>query len=122
MSPGRAYPIPRVEACFALGLPRDTRDRSGDLQATPPFIDFGRASAIYQRSTGPGTELHCWWVRSKIVLNITCGDFYAAETGVNLRIFGALAAGCFLLTDHCDEIGDLFDTGSRSIPLIPGGI
>ncbi len=122
MSAGRAYPIPRVEACFALGLPRDTRDRSGDLQATPPFIDFGRASAIHQRSTGPETELHCWWVRSKIVLNITYGDFYAAETGVNLRIFGALAAGCFLLTDHCDEIGDLFDTGSRSIPLIPGGI
>ena len=58
-----------------------------------------------------GDELHRWLARSKIVLNITRGDFYAAETGVNLRIFEALAAGCFLLTDHCDEIGNLFDIG-----------
>ncbi len=48
---------------------------------------------------------------SKIVLNITRTQFYGAETGVNLRIFEALSAGAFLLTDYCEEIADLFEIG-----------
>ena len=55
-----------------------------------------------------GTELHALLSSAKIVLNITRTDFYGAETGVNLRIFEALAAGCFLLTDHCQEVSELF--------------
>ena len=55
-----------------------------------------------------GTELHALLSSAKIALNITRTDFYGAETGVNLRIFEALAAGCFLLTDHCQEISELF--------------
>ena len=51
--------------------------------------------------------------KSKIVLNITRSDFFGAETGVNLRIFEALAAGCFLLTDYCDELADLFAVGKE---------
>lgn len=58
-----------------------------------------------------GSELHQLMAESKIILNITRGPFYAAETGVNLRIFEALAAGKFLLTDHCDEINELFKVG-----------
>jgi spore maturation protein CgeB len=60
-----------------------------------------------------GDELHRWLARSKIVLNITRSDFHGAETGINLRIFEALAAGCFLLSDHCDEIEDLFEVGKE---------
>lgn len=60
-----------------------------------------------------GDELHQLLARAKIVLNITRTDFYGAETGVNLRIFEAVAAGCFLLTDHCDEIEDLFEIGKE---------
>ncbi|MDR2365749.1 MAG: glycosyltransferase [Zoogloeaceae bacterium] len=60
-----------------------------------------------------GNALHHLLARSKIVLNITRSDFHGAETGVNLRIFEAVAAGCFLLTDHCDEIEDLFDVGKE---------
>jgi len=60
-----------------------------------------------------GNELHQLLARAKIVLNITRTDFYGAETGVNLRIFEAVAAGCFLLTDHCDEIEDLFEIGKE---------
>lgn len=60
-----------------------------------------------------GDELHRLLVQSKIVLNITRTDFYGAETGINLRIFEALAAGCFLLTDHCDELSDLFRIGEE---------
>lgn len=60
-----------------------------------------------------GDELHRLLARSKIVLNITRTDFYGAETGINLRIFEAAAAGCFLLTDHCDEIADLFVIGKE---------
>jgi spore maturation protein CgeB len=58
-----------------------------------------------------GSELHQLFADAKIVLNITRSPFYGAETGINLRIFEALAAGVFLLTDHCDEIGDLFTPG-----------
>ena len=50
---------------------------------------------------------------SKIVLNITRSQFYGAETGVNLRIFEALSAGCFLLTDYCEEVAELFIVGEE---------
>lgn len=60
-----------------------------------------------------GEELYQHLVSSKIVLNITRGPFYAAETGVNLRIFEAMAAGCFVLTDYCDEVAELFEIGSE---------
>jgi spore maturation protein CgeB len=58
-----------------------------------------------------GSDLHQLFADAKIVLNITRSPFYGAETGINLRIFEALAAGIFLLTDHCDEIGELFTPG-----------
>ncbi|MCL2523453.1 MAG: glycosyltransferase [Betaproteobacteria bacterium] len=60
-----------------------------------------------------GAELHRLLGQAKIVLNITRADFYGAETGINLRIFEALAAGCFLLTDHCDELAILFKVGEE---------
>lgn len=58
-----------------------------------------------------GYELHQHLMGSKIILNITRGPFYAAETGMNLRIFEAMAAGCFMLTDYCDEVAELFVPG-----------
>ena len=58
-----------------------------------------------------GDALHTLLARSKIVLNITRTDFFGAETGVSLRIFEAVAAGRFLLTDYCEEIEDLFEIG-----------
>jgi spore maturation protein CgeB len=58
-----------------------------------------------------GRELHQLFADAKIVLNITRSPFYGAETGINLRIFEALAAGVFLLTDDCDEIKELFTPG-----------
>ncbi|WP_153111302.1 CgeB family protein [Propionivibrio limicola] len=58
-----------------------------------------------------GKELHSLLGQSRIVLNITRTDFYGAETGVNLRIFEAVAAGCFLLTDYCEELEELFEIG-----------
>jgi spore maturation protein CgeB len=60
-----------------------------------------------------GEELHGLLHGSRIVLNITRTDFHGAETGLNLRIFEALAAGCFLLTDYCDELKDLFRLGEE---------
>lgn len=56
-------------------------------------------------------ELHQHMVNSKIILNITRGPFFAAETGLNLRIFEAMSAGCFMLTDYCDEVAELFEPG-----------
>lgn len=58
-----------------------------------------------------GKQLHELLAKAKIVLNITRSDFYGAETGVNLRIFEALAAGAFLMTDRCEEIEDLLKPG-----------
>lgn len=58
-----------------------------------------------------GSELLQLLQGARIVLNITRTDFYGAETGINLRIFEALAAGCFLLTDHCEEIAELLQPG-----------
>lgn len=60
-----------------------------------------------------GDDLQDLLQRSRIVLNITRSDFYGAETGVNLRIFEAVAAGCFLLTDYCEEITTLFTPGEE---------
>jgi spore maturation protein CgeB len=60
-----------------------------------------------------GAELHRLLDQARIVLNITRTDFHGTETGVNLRIFEALAAGCFLLTDHCDELATLFAVGEE---------
>ncbi|GAB4289454.1 MAG: hypothetical protein Kow0083_02170 [Methylophaga sp.] len=66
-----------------------------------------------------GEQLQQLLVSSKIVLNITRSPFYGAETGINLRIFEALAAGCFVLTDYCDEVVDLFEAG-REIETFKG--
>ena len=60
-----------------------------------------------------GEALHQQLANAKIVLNITRTQFYGVETGVNLRIFEALAAGCFLLTDYCDEVAELFEIGEE---------
>ncbi|HYN55092.1 MAG TPA: glycosyltransferase [Methylotenera sp.] len=60
-----------------------------------------------------GENLYQLLYDSKIVLNITRSHFYGAETGVNLRIFEALSAGCFLLTDYCEEISELFIVGEE---------
>lgn len=60
-----------------------------------------------------GEDLQALLRGSRIVLNITRSDFYGAETGVNLRIFEAVAAGCFLLTDYCEEITALFTPGEE---------
>lgn len=50
---------------------------------------------------------------SRIVINVTRSDFFGTETGVNLRIFEALAAGAFLLTDHVPEVAELFKAGEE---------
>jgi spore maturation protein CgeB len=60
-----------------------------------------------------GDELQAKLTASKIVLNITRIPFYAAETGINHRIFEAMSMGCFVLTDHCDEIAELFEIGQE---------
>jgi spore maturation protein CgeB len=79
-------------------------------QRHDPLISRALAARITDRPVW-GDELRQLLARAKIVLNITRSDFYGAETGVNLRIFEAVAAGCFLLTDHCDELEDLFWPG-----------
>ena len=60
-----------------------------------------------------GEALYAQLFSAKIVLNITRSHFYGAETGINLRIFEALAAGCFLLTDYCEELEELFVIGEE---------
>ncbi len=60
-----------------------------------------------------GGELYRLLAQSKIVLNITRSDFFGAGTGINLRIFETVAAGCFLLTDFCEEIAEQFVVGEE---------
>ncbi len=60
-----------------------------------------------------GERLHALLASAKIVININRTHFYGAGTGVNLRVFEALAAGAFLLTDYCDELEDLFEVGKE---------
>jgi len=72
--------------------------------------------ALYQQvnlKTLWGDELHQQLHQSKIIINITRSTFYGVETGLNLRIFEALAAGGFLLTDYSDELADLFRLGQE---------
>ena len=84
-------------------------DQLPQLQQHRPAADI----AAVAHAVAGAQELHQLLGQSKIVLNITRTDFYGAETGINLRIFEALAAGCFLLTDHCDELGELFRIGEE---------
>lgn len=86
--------------------------RGNRWQRNFPLISGPLRARIDDRAVW-GEELHRLLGQSKIVLNITRTDFYGAETGINLRIFEALAAGCFLLTDHCDELGELFRIGEE---------
>ena len=72
------------------------------------------SQTLYQKvnfQTLWGEKLHQQLYNSKIILNITRSTFYGVETGLNLRIFEALAAGGFLLTDYSDELADLFHLG-----------
>lgn len=75
-----------------------------------PLISNALRQKITDRSVW-GDELYKLLASSKIVINITRSHFFAAETGVNLRLFEALAAGCFLLTDDCEEVTELFEVG-----------
>lgn len=77
-----------------------------------PLISDTLKSKINDQSIW-GQALYDQLASAKIVLNITRSHFYGAETGVNLRIFEALAAGCFLLTDYCEELDDLFVIGEE---------
>lgn len=51
--------------------------------------------------------------QSKIVLNLVVNTWLILETGVNLRVFEALANRAFLLTDYCEELNDLFEIGKE---------
>lgn len=75
-----------------------------------PLISSSLQSRITDSSVW-GEALYTLLADAKIVLNITRTHFYAAETGVNLRLFEALSAGCFLLTDDCEEVAALFEVG-----------
>lgn len=86
--------------------------RGNRWQRNMPLISGALRQRVDDRPVW-GNELHQLLGRAKIVLNITRTDFYGAETGINLRIFEALAAGRFLLTDHCDELETLFVIGEE---------
>lgn len=86
--------------------------RGNRWQRNYPLISDALRSRIVDRPVW-GEELYRLLGSAKIVLNITRTDFFGAETGVNLRIFETLARGSFLLTDHCDEIADLFSVGEE---------
>ena len=94
------------------GIREHVSVRGNRWQRNFPLISEQLRARIDDRPVW-GKELHQLLGQSKIVLNITRTDFYGAETGINLRIFEALAAGCFLLTDHCDELGELFRIGEE---------
>ena len=94
------------------GIREQVTVRGNRWQRNHPLISATLRSRIVDRPVW-GEELHRLLGSAKIVLNITRTDFFGAETGVNLRIFEALAGGSFLLTDHCDEIADLFRVGEE---------
>ena len=77
-----------------------------------PLMSDELKARVVDRSVW-GEQLHQLIFSSKIVLNITRSHFYGAETGINLRIFEALAAGAFLLTDYCDELTEIFVIGEE---------
>lgn len=77
-----------------------------------PLMSDELKARVIDRSVW-GEQLHQLLFASRIVLNITRSHFYGAETGINLRIFEALAAGAFLLTDYCDELAELFVLGEE---------
>lgn len=58
-------------------------------------------------------ELHQLISRSKIILNINIAPWHAIETGSNLRVFEALSAGAFLLTDYSEELEQMFAIGKE---------
>ena len=86
--------------------------RGNRWQRNTPLISASLRARIDDRPVW-GNDLHQLLGQTKIVLNITRTDFFGAETGINLRVFEALAAGCFLLTDHCEEIAEQFKVGEE---------
>ncbi len=94
------------------GIRDNVSVRGNRWQRNFPLISAPLRARIDDRPVW-GNELHGLLAQSKIVLNITRTDFYGAETGINLRIFETIAAGRFLLTDHSDELNDLFAIGKE---------
>ena len=60
-----------------------------------------------------GDSLYQLLNQSKIILNINISPWQSIESGVNLRVFEVLAAKGFLLTDYCEELGELFKLGEE---------
>lgn len=77
-----------------------------------PLISSELKSRVTDKAVW-GKELQQLLFSSKIILNITRSHFYGVETGINLRVFEALGAGCFLLTDYCEELAELFIVGEE---------
>lgn len=77
-----------------------------------PLMSDGLKKAVTDETVW-GEQLQALLASAKIVININRTHFYGAGTGVNLRIFEALAAGAFLLTDYCDELTELFEIGKE---------
>lgn len=77
-----------------------------------PVISQELKQSIYNKTVW-GDDLTDLMFQSKIILNITNSNFYCVETGLNLRVFEVLAAGGFLLTDHYEEITEIFEVGKE---------
>jgi len=102
-----------VRRIIALESIADIVTVYGDRYNKYKSLTSDKLSANINNRTIWGKELIGMLQRSKIVLNVTNSNFYAYETGLSLRIFEALSAGCFLLTEHNDEIASLFKVGKE---------
>lgn len=60
-----------------------------------------------------GDELYDVMHRAKIVLSVNQGSWHNLDTGINSRVFEALASQCFLIADHYQEIEELFVVGEE---------
>ena len=58
-----------------------------------------------------GAELADLICRSKIILNISRENWFCIESGVTVRHHQVLAHGGFLLTEYCQELGDVYTMG-----------
>ncbi len=103
----RASRLKRLEVLRALPWPRLTV--AGDRHWGPLLgLDAGRLIPALDYYT----ELAPFYQASRVNLNITSAQM---KTGLNQRVFDVPAAGAFLLTDHQEQLADLFEPGREVV-------
>jgi spore maturation protein CgeB len=117
--------IPKTKDLLFIGTPDMRRLMTLEALANYCLSVYGAFWKRYHKLLSPtlkakmtpkdiwGEEINPLLQSSKIILNINKIGWHSIESGINLRVFEALASKSFLLTEYSDEINQMFKIGEE---------